>query len=113
MLRSRLQTHATLALRSARLHRHSSTVAPLEGLPYKSLRVGVVAETFPGEKRVAGTPESVALLIKKGYNVTVQSGAGLPVRLVPDPNFRGCVLKLPHDYHAGFIPRRVLQERRG
>src|SRR5215216_4742437 len=38
--------------------------------------IGVPAETAVGEKRVATIPEMVEKLIKLGFRVTVQSGAG-------------------------------------
>ena len=38
--------------------------------------VGVVKETFPGERRVALIPDIVPLLKKKGFEVVVESGAG-------------------------------------
>ncbi len=38
--------------------------------------IGVVTETSPGETRVAATPATVAQIIKLGYRVTVESGAG-------------------------------------
>ena len=38
--------------------------------------IGVPKETFPGEKRVATVPEVVEKLIKLGFSVVVQSGAG-------------------------------------
>lgn len=47
------------------------------GTPYNAVTVGVPKETFPGEKRVAITPHSVASLIKAGVKaVYVESGAG-------------------------------------
>lgn len=39
--------------------------------------VAIPTETFPGERRVAATPGSVAALTKMGLTVRVQSGAGL------------------------------------
>ena len=39
-------------------------------------RIGVPRETFPGEKRVATVPDVVEKLIKLGFSVTVESGAG-------------------------------------
>ena len=39
-------------------------------------RIGVPRENFPGEKRVATVPETVAKLIKLGFSVAVESGAG-------------------------------------
>src|SRR5688572_11989599 len=38
--------------------------------------IGVPRETFPDEKRVATVPEVVEKLIKLGFRVAVQSGAG-------------------------------------
>ena len=39
-------------------------------------RIGVPREIFPGEKRVATVPEAVAKLVKLGFGVVVESGAG-------------------------------------
>jgi NAD(P) transhydrogenase subunit alpha len=39
-------------------------------------RIGVPREVFPGEKRVATVPEAVEKLIKLGFKVAVESGAG-------------------------------------
>ena len=38
--------------------------------------VGVVKETFPGERRVALVPDIVPPLKKKGFEVVIESGAG-------------------------------------
>src|SRR5829696_4257208 len=38
--------------------------------------IGVPRETFAGEKRVATVPEVVEKLVKLGFRVAVQSGAG-------------------------------------
>ncbi|MDT9594032.1 Re/Si-specific NAD(P)(+) transhydrogenase subunit alpha [Nocardioides zeae] len=40
------------------------------------LRLGIVAESAPGEARVAGTPTTVKQLVALGYDVVVESGAG-------------------------------------
>ena len=40
------------------------------------MKIGVPRENFPGERRVATTPEVAAQLIKLGYDVAVESGAG-------------------------------------
>jgi len=42
----------------------------------KAQRIGVPREIFPGEKRVATVPEVVEKLIKLGFSVAVESGAG-------------------------------------
>jgi NAD(P) transhydrogenase subunit alpha len=41
------------------------------------MRIGVVKETAPGERRVALVPENVARLVKAGHEVRVERGAGL------------------------------------
>ncbi|MGL6204004.1 MAG: hypothetical protein ACRC2X_06795, partial [Giesbergeria sp.] len=38
--------------------------------------IGVPRETFPGEKRVATVPDVVEKLIKLGFTVAIESGAG-------------------------------------
>jgi len=43
---------------------------------YADLTIGVVAEADPAENRVAQTPESLALLVKAGFNAKVASNAG-------------------------------------
>lgn len=40
------------------------------------LRIGVLKETAPRERRVALTPEAAAKLVKRGLSVTVERGAG-------------------------------------
>jgi len=40
------------------------------------VRVGVVAETAEGERRVAAVPETVGRLVKAGWQVAVERGAG-------------------------------------
>ena len=39
-------------------------------------RIGIPRETFPGEKRVATVPDVVEKLVKLGFTVAVESGAG-------------------------------------
>ena len=40
------------------------------------MKIGVPGETHPGERRVATTPDVAEQLIKLGYDISVQSGAG-------------------------------------
>lgn len=54
----------------------AAAATPL-GLPYTSMSIGVPKETFPLERRVSQTPESVAKLVKEGFSVNVESGAGV------------------------------------
>jgi NAD(P) transhydrogenase subunit alpha len=52
------------------------------------MRIGVPAETRPGEARVAATPETVKKLVAGGkHQVLVQSGAGVGAA-VPDAEFQ-------------------------
>jgi NAD(P) transhydrogenase len=48
-----------------------------ETVPYSELTIGIPAETFDGEKRVAVAPQNIPLLLKKGFSrVLVERGAG-------------------------------------
>ncbi|MGW0606831.1 Re/Si-specific NAD(P)(+) transhydrogenase subunit alpha [Streptomyces sp. NPDC002644] len=49
-----------------------------EPTPNPPQRIGVVAESVPGETRVAATPATVRQLLKLGYQVVVEPGAGEP-----------------------------------
>jgi H+-translocating NAD(P) transhydrogenase subunit alpha len=56
------------------------------------MKVGVTKEIYPGECRVAATPETARLLIEKqGFEVAVQSGAGVFASF-PDESYQsaGC-----------------------
>ncbi|KAI1865363.1 uncharacterized protein JN550_008411 [Neoarthrinium moseri] len=54
-----------------------STVVEPPSTPYSALTVGVPRETFANERRVALTPQNVALLRKKGVaKIIVERGAG-------------------------------------
>lgn len=53
----------------------SAAALPPEGGPARVV-IGVPKETAPGEKRVATVPDVVAKLVKLGFGVAVESGAG-------------------------------------
>jgi len=55
--------------------RRYADAAPV-GIPYSKLNLGVPAETWTNEKRVACTPANTALFTKKGFTVNIQEGAG-------------------------------------
>jgi NAD(P) transhydrogenase subunit alpha len=40
------------------------------------MKIAIPAETFPGESRVAASPDTVKAFVKKGASVAVQKGAG-------------------------------------
>ena len=50
------------------------------------MKIGVVAESQPGESRVAASPDAVRSYIKKGLGVTVAAGAGRG-SFIPDEAF--------------------------
>ncbi|XP_040914912.1 NAD(P) transhydrogenase, mitochondrial [Toxotes jaculatrix] len=54
------------------------------GIPYKQLTVGVPKEIFQSERRVALSPAGVQALIKQGFNVVVESGAGEPSKFADE-----------------------------
>ncbi|KAI1882002.1 hypothetical protein AGOR_G00246180 [Albula goreensis] len=54
------------------------------GVPYKQLTVGVPKEIFQNERRVALSPAGVQALIKQGFNVVVESGAGESAKFSDD-----------------------------
>lgn len=59
--------------------------------PAKNLYIGVPKEVFPGEKRVALTPDAALKIIKTGFKVRVEKGAGEGAQ-IPDQKFveAGC-----------------------
>src|SRR5687768_5524763 len=44
--------------------------------PNAHMKIGVLAEQSPGERRVAISPDSVKAYVRKGASVAIQSGAG-------------------------------------
>jgi NAD(P) transhydrogenase subunit alpha len=54
----------------------AATSAPISAAVPAPQRIGVPREIFPGEKRVATVPEAVLKLVKLGFAVVVESGAG-------------------------------------
>ncbi|MDR1442762.1 MAG: Re/Si-specific NAD(P)(+) transhydrogenase subunit alpha [Bifidobacteriaceae bacterium] len=51
------------------------------------MRIGVPKESSPGETRVAASPKSVAQLVKLGYSVVIEEGAGA-LASFPDELYR-------------------------
>jgi NAD(P) transhydrogenase subunit alpha len=68
-----------------------------------SMRIGVLAEVYPGETRVAATPETVKKLAAGGHHtITVQSGAGARA-FFPDADYQAAGAALscsPQDIYA-------------
>lgn len=73
----KVQTVKTPCLRMFRTHQVLWCQQPIKpGIPYKQVTVGVPKEIFQNEKRVALSPAGVQALVKQGFNVVVESGAG-------------------------------------
>ncbi|XP_048388003.1 NAD(P) transhydrogenase, mitochondrial-like [Stegostoma tigrinum] len=87
----KLQVVRTQCSRQFRMHQASCCQKP--GIPYKQLAVGVPKEIFQNEKRVALTPGGVQALVKQGFNVVVESGAGEASKF-SDDQYRGAGAKI-------------------
>lgn len=48
------------------------------------MRIGIPRENHPGERRVAGTPETVQQIIKLGFSVALEAGAGREANFTDD-----------------------------
>ncbi|KZV80845.1 putative NAD(P) transhydrogenase mitochondrial precursor [Exidia glandulosa HHB12029] len=75
-LLSSLRLAPRLRLFASSSRAQNDKAAAEKGIPYSELTVGIPKEAFPGERRVAITPQNVALLLKKGFKrVLVEDGA--------------------------------------
>ncbi|XP_072028728.1 NAD(P) transhydrogenase, mitochondrial-like [Amphiura filiformis] len=82
--------------------------APIKGVPYKQLTVGVPRESFPNERRVALAPAAVQALVKKGFNVTVEDGAGAQANFLnKDYEAAGATIKSKNDAFSADIVLKV------
>lgn len=89
---------------------HSSVLFPLAsaGIPYKQLTVGVPKEIFKNERRVAISPAGVQALIKQGFNVVVESGAGEPSKFQDEQYIQaGATIKDVKDVMASDVLVKV------
>ncbi|SER84454.1 NAD(P) transhydrogenase subunit alpha [Propionibacterium cyclohexanicum] len=57
------------------------------------MRIGIPRESLPGERRVAATPKTVPQLLKLGYEVAVERGAGARAAL-PDAEYEAAGAEL-------------------
>ncbi|XP_071769613.1 NAD(P) transhydrogenase, mitochondrial [Centroberyx gerrardi] len=78
------------------------------GVPYKQITVGVPKEIFQNERRVALSPAGVQALIKQGFNVVVESGAGESSKF-PDEHYAqaGATIKDVKDVLASDVLVKV------
>ncbi|CAO1419810.1 unnamed protein product [Diamesa serratosioi] len=72
-----LRNPARLFSRSVRLlNQDGKPVEVIRGVSYKNLTIGVPKERWINEKRVALSPAVTAALVKKGFKVNIEKGAG-------------------------------------
>ena len=62
------------------------------------MRIGIPKEVHDGEKRVATTPDVTKQLIKLGFEVSVESGAGA------GSNFSDSILKNKYEIYINEFP---------
>jgi NAD(P) transhydrogenase subunit alpha len=74
--------------------------------------VGVVKETFPGERRVAIVPALVTMLVKSGCQLQLESGAGAAAGF-PDDAYRAHGTEIISDRGQLFQAADVLLQVRG
>ncbi|VDP17753.1 unnamed protein product [Schistosoma margrebowiei] len=75
-----IQSHRLVHLKSVSLLHRLYTTRPESsqlGVAFNTLRIGVPKESFIDEKRVSVTPQTANLFSKCGFNVFVQTGAGV------------------------------------
>lgn len=84
--RCRQSIASNLRLFHCSAYRRSETQSSKNpGIPYSSLSVGAPRETYPNERRVALTPQNVALLKKKGFSsVFVEREAGAHAKFLDE-----------------------------
>lgn len=74
--------------------------------------VGTVKETYPGERRVAVTPQVVPLLAKSGLEVLVETGAGMAAGF-PDASYVERGARIAPDRRAVFEQAGLVLQVRG
>ena len=91
-----LQQHALQVTAIVRYASHAShasepheeelpTSPPFSAGLYANLTIGVPKESYPGERRVAITPQNVALLLKKGFStILIERGAGIEAQFTDE-----------------------------
>jgi NAD(P) transhydrogenase len=61
------------------------TSPPFSAGKYENLTIGVPKEIYPGERRVAITPQNVALLLKKGFSrILIEKSAGVEAQFTDE-----------------------------
>jgi NAD(P) transhydrogenase subunit alpha len=76
------------------------------------MKIGALAETFPGENRVAMTPDSAAAIQKLGHSCQIQAGAGERAGF-PDEAYAAAGVTVLPDAKAVMAQSEVLVRVRG
>jgi len=76
-----------------------------------ALTIGVPAETFPGERRVAMTPRAMETLAKSSVEFLIQSGAGVPAGF-PDSDYQQKGARIAKDRAEVFASSAVVLQVR-
>ena len=63
------------------------------------MKIGIPKEIHQGEMRVATTPEAAAQIMKLGFSVSVESGAGLGAN-IPDEAYKEAGVEIVADTRA-------------
>jgi NAD(P) transhydrogenase len=91
-----LQQHVSQVTAIARYATHAAepprdddaelpTNPPFSSGSYSTITIGIPKESYPGERRVAITPQNVALLLKKGFSrVLIERGAGIEAQFTDE-----------------------------
>jgi H+-translocating NAD(P) transhydrogenase len=82
----------------------------IKGIPYTDLIIGVPKEIHQNEKRVSLTPDTVKQLVKQGFRIVVQKGAGLGSNFV-DSEYSNSGAKISEDIKEVFNSDIVLKVR--
>jgi len=75
------------------------------------MKVAVVRETFPGERRVSLVPATLPLLTKAGWQVLVESGAGQPAS-ISDEEYQSAGAEIVPDRRTAFEQADVILQVR-
>lgn len=62
------------------LQKDGKPATAVTGIPYTNLVIGVPKERWVNERRVAVTPAVTATLVKKGFKVNIEAGAGVDAK---------------------------------
>lgn len=69
-------TCSVRGLRTSARRLQEAAKEEIVGIPYSKVSLGIPKESWLNEKRVAITPAVTAMLVKKGFSVNVEAGAG-------------------------------------